>query len=260
MKVIKNTVLFSYIGSFLLAGFSVSAFADDVRKWEGIYGGFAIGGAYGEANPATEVILGNYFITNANGSDKGQLEPILQRKIGGWDLSGSALAGYEYQVDKMTYGIEADLTAARYKETEQAGPIVYDTNAGGNFTTQTTVETDFTFSIRPKVGYVINDFQFYVSAGPSVSKFKTTFEFQDTIGGGNQLTSIEEKIAFGGSSSVGVGYQIGNGWALRGDYVFTYFPDIAGGEGFLNNDAMADFGFDGDFQSHNMRFAVIKHF
>jgi len=106
----------------------------------------------------------------------------------------------------------------------------------------------------------MDDFLLHASFGPSVGKFKTTFQYDDTIAGTNQLNFVDNKMAFGASSSIGAGYQVGDGWSLRGDYVFTYFPDISGGDGFFNNDNTADFKFDSSYQSHSVRIGLIKHF
>lgn len=237
--------------------------ADDTAAhtdWQGFYLGLALGGADSAARPETGVVYSGYFNDVGNASDRTQLNPILQRRINGQDVTGSLLAGYDFQSGSFTYGLEADLTFMGFSETQSAGPVNYDTSPASTFTTRTTIESDFLLSLRPKLGYVSGPFQFYVSAGPSVSRFNMTHQYSDTFGGGNSVTFSDSKTAYGVSSSVGVGYMLSDGWVLRSDYVFSYYPDITGGSSELNGDGNADFTYGSDFQSHNLRLALIKRF
>lgn len=232
--------------------------ADDTvtnTDWQGFYLGLALGGADSAAKPDTGVVYNGYFVDVGSASDRNQVNPILQRRISGQDVTGSLLAGYDFQSGNITYGLEGDLTFMGFTETRSAGPVRYDTN-GVTFTTRTTVESDFLLSLRPKLGYVTGPFQFYVSAGPSVSRFKMTHRYSDT----NSVTFSDSKTALGVSSSVGVGYMLSDGWVLRSDYVFSYYPDIASGSSDLDGDGKNDFTYGSDFQSHNLRLALIKRF
>ncbi|MFH1804748.1 MAG: outer membrane beta-barrel protein [Pseudomonadota bacterium] len=262
----KNLSTTSVICSAVIAlslwgGNASNAGAGETADWQGLYGGLAIGGAYSAAKPDTNVLYTGYFTDNATDSDREQLTPILNKTIEGFDATGSALFGYDYQDRNVIYGIEGDLTFMPFSESENHGPTAYDTSPANTFTSQTTVETDFSFSIRPKIGYAAGDWQIYLAAGPSISRFKTTHKFTDTFGTGTNHTFTDTKTAFGVSSSIGAGYLIGNGWSLRGDYVLTYFPSIVNGDRDIGQGGPApDFSYDGDFQSHNLRFALIKRF
>jgi outer membrane immunogenic protein len=258
------------VEAFILSGvaavalFVSPAMADDTATagadWQGFYLGVALGGAHSAAKPDTGLVYSGYFSDVGAASDREQINPILQRRIDGQDLTGSVLAGYDFQSGNITYGLEGDLTFMGFSETQSAGPINYDTQPAGTFTTRTTIESDFLLSLRPKLGYVSGPFQFYVSAGPSVSRFKMTHHYSDTWAGGNSVTFSDSKTALGVSSSVGVGYMLSDGWVLRSDYVFSYYPDITGGSSELNGDGKTDFTYGSDFQSHNLRLALIKRF
>jgi len=240
------------------------ALADDVRPsgqdWQGFYVGAALGGASSAAEPDIQAIHNGYFNTVGGVRDDEQLNPILQKKIDGLDVTGSVLAGYDFQSGNITYGLEGDLTFMAFSQTESFGPAVYLTAPPSAFTTQTTVESDFQLSLRPTLGYVTGLFRFHVSAGPSISRFKTTHQYSDNHAGGSSVTFSDTKTALGVSSSVGVGYMMPEGWALRSDYVFSYYPSIADGSSELNGDGRTDFTYDADFRSHNLRLALIKRF
>ncbi|MGK2741033.1 outer membrane protein [Tepidicaulis sp. LMO-SS28] len=243
------------LSSLVISG----AAAEEKTNWQGFYGGLAIGGAYGKAEPDNDVVYSGYFMDNGLGaSDRAQVAPAINEELDAADITASALIGYDHQAGNMIYGIEGDVTWASFSESSEAGPIIYDTAPMHSFTTRTSVESDFTFSIRPKIGYAAGDFQFYVSAGPSVSRFKTTHIFSDTLSGSQ--TFSDSKTALGVSSSIGAAYALGNDWSLRGDYVFNYFPGITDGSTDFSGDGNTDFSYDADFQSHNIRLALIKRF
>ncbi|WP_430470480.1 outer membrane protein [Thalassospira lucentensis] len=247
-----------------LAVFALCILATDASaetNWSGFYGGLALGGAYSAAKPDNGVIYSGYFTDDGGASDREQLTPILNETIEGFDVTGSALFGYDYQDRNVIYGIEGDLTFMPFSESENHGRTTYDTSPANSFTSRTSVESDFSFSIRPKIGYATGGWQIYFAAGPSISRFKTTHEFTDTFGTGTNHTFTDTKTAFGVSSSIGAGFSFGNDWTLRGDYVFTYFPQIVNSDANIGQGGPApDLSYDGDFQSHNIRFAVIKRF
>lgn len=231
------------------------AFAEDAQStqnWQGLYGGLALGGAYSAANPDTHTILSPYFVAG----DDTQLDPLLQRKIDGWDVTGSLLAGYDWQTGNITYGLEGDVSVMDFSETENFSGN-YNTNANA-FNSSTTIETNFSLSLRPKIGYVQDRVQLYASLGPSISRFKTTHRFSDA--GPNNMTFTDTKTAIGVSSAIGAGYMLDGGWVLRGDYVFSYYPNITDGSDNLDNANTDDFKYGSDFQSHNIRIGLIKRF
>jgi len=256
---LKSRISCAGIAAVILCAAASRASAE--TDWSGFYGGLALGGAYSAAKPDTDVLYTGYFQDSALGSDRNQLTPILNETIEGFDVTGSALFGYDHQDRNMIYGVEGDLTFMPFSESESHGRTPYDTSPANSFTSQTTVESDFTFSIRPKIGYATGGWQVYFAAGPSISRFKTTHKFTDTFGTGTNHTFTDTKTAFGVSGSIGAGYLIGNGWSLRGDYVLTYFPSIVDGDRDIGQGgAASDLSYDGDFQSHNVRFALIKRF
>src|SRR5690606_21516424 len=132
---------------------AATSHASAETDWSGFYGGLTLGGAYCAAKPDTDVLYNGYFLDNGAASDREQLTPILNETIECFDVTGSALFGFDYQDRNMIYGVEGDLTFMPFSESENHGPTEYDTSPGNTFTSQTTVETDFTFSIRPKIGY-----------------------------------------------------------------------------------------------------------
>jgi outer membrane immunogenic protein len=249
-----NSIICAAIaGGILLPGIASAA----EENWSGFYGGLALGGTYGQSSPDTASEIGEYF----TGDDPVVMKPSLQKTISGSALSGSVLAGYEHTRGQMVYGIETDISVMDYSETSAAGPITFNTNTTVDFNVRTTVETNFSFSIRPKIGYAVGNWMFHAAAGPSIGYFDYDFSYADTNDSGAKNAFSKSTLAFGISSSVGASYNLNGGWSLRGDYVLNYYPEViderqrfvrAGFRGSIDHQV--------DFQSHNLRFALIKRF
>lgn len=230
-------------------------------NWEGFYAGLSLGILSGSASPDTAIEHAGYFTATSTSSDKEQINPILQRKIEDSSVAGSLLLGYNVRSGNLVYGVEADLTGPTSAMSETASNVAYDTVPSSTFTTKTTVETDFTFSIRPKIGYINGDFLLYASAGPTVGRFKTTHRYTDTYSSPVDYQFKDEQTSVGLSVSLGADYAISDSWMVRGDYVYSNYSDILDGEGDIDNDgATDDINYDSSFVSQNVRFSVIKQF
>lgn len=253
----KSIICAAIAGGILLPDIASAA----EENWSGFYGGLALGGTYGQSNPDTVSELGEYF----TGDDPVVMKSPLQKTISGSALTGSVLAGYERTRGQMVYGIETDISAMDYSETSAAGPVTFNTNTAVKFNVRTTVETNFAFSIRPKIGYSFDNWTLHAAAGPSIGYFNYEFRYNDTSDGSTNSDFNKSTLAFGISSSVGASYNLNGGWSLRGDYVLNYYPEVIDErQSFLRNSAGRDYNasidHQVDFQSHNLRFALIKRF
>ncbi|WP_336232879.1 outer membrane protein [Thalassospira sp. CH_XMU1458] len=253
---LRSIICAAIAGGIQLAGIASAA----EENWSGFYGGLALGGAYGQSNPDTVTELGPYF----TGDDHEVMKPSLQKNISGSALTGSVLAGYERTRGRMVYGIETDISAMDYSETSAAGPVRFNT-AAVDFNVRTTVETNFAFSIRPKIGYTFDNWTLHAAAGPSIGYFNYEFRYNDTNDSSTNSDFNKSTLALGISSSVGASYNLNDGWSLRGDYVLNYYPEVIDErQNFVRNNGTSDFNasidHQVDFQSHNLRIALIKRF
>ncbi|MDP2698757.1 outer membrane protein [Thalassospira sp.] len=238
--------------------------ATEPQNWQGLYGGLAIGGLHGASDLDSEANRSDYFSSQ---SDVDQLRPGLQKKIDGFSATGSGLLGYDYRHGNMLYGIEADLTLMNYSQTSNAGPVTFTSSPTVDFSTHTTIKTNFAFGVRPKIGYVFDNWMIHAAAGPSIGQFKYDFRYVDTNDSGQANSFEETNWALGVSSNIGASYNLGDGWSLRGDYVFSYYPEIINeNQDFERFADLAAASFAGsfrhkaDFQSHNVRFGLIRQF
>ncbi|WP_438466941.1 outer membrane protein [Marinomonas sp. PE14-40] len=234
----------------------------EIVNWEGLYTGIAIGTSSSTASPTSQVEYdGSYFNDNSSGSDRDQVNPILQKELDGNSISGSLFLGYHFQTDRFVYGVEADLTHSDFSESMSEGPTNFDTTSGtSNFTITSSAKSDYMLSIRPKVGYTTGNFLMHFSAGPVISEFSTTNTYSDTHGTGHN-TSIENKeTSIGVSANLGFDYLISSDLSLRFDYTYLNFSDIMDEKVDVDNDGDTDITYGSDFSSQNLRLALTKQF
>ncbi|WP_169567194.1 outer membrane protein [Sneathiella limimaris] len=180
------------------ASLSTTAVADGDKEWEGMYLGFGLGGGYGIASPDSHISIG-YFTAG----DPEQVDPGLQESIEDGYLSGSAIAGYDVQRGDWVFGFEASLTASNFSDTNAAGPTSYTSFPAVNFTTRTTIEHDFAFSLRPKIGYALGDVLLHAALGPTIGTFKYKLRYNETGATTNSYSYTDDRVAFGISSNIG---------------------------------------------------------
>ncbi|RVU34030.1 porin family protein [Hwanghaeella grinnelliae] len=262
-----NGIVFSFFAAVSIAmalTFTPKAHAGSGPDtgWQGLYGGFTVGGVYGASRPDSEAELSPYFNSQFDLDD---LRPSLQSAIDRTSFSGSGLFGYDFQDGALVYGIEADATVMNYSETSNASGSFVAAAVPVRFAIRTTIENNYSFSIRPKIGYVIGNWMVHAAAGPSVGHFKYDFSYDDDNSGGGPSDFTDSTIAFGVSSNLGVSYNLDNGWILRGDYVSSYYPEIINErQSFARSVGGTVFGasikHEAAFDSHNLRIGLIKRF
>ena len=243
-------------------GSSVTQAEDtETVNWEGFYAGIAIGTSSSTASPSTEVEYSGYFNDNSNGSDRDQLDPILQKELDGDSISGSLFLGYHFQTGRFVYGVEADLTHSDFSESMSEGPTDFDTTSGtSNFTIASSAKSDYMLSIRPKVGYTNGNFLMHFSAGPVISEFSTTNTYSDTYNSGRNISIENKETSIGVSANLGFDYLISNDLSLRVDYTYLDFSDIMDEKVDVDNDGDTDITYGSDFSSQNLRLALTKQF
>ncbi|MEM5473876.1 outer membrane beta-barrel protein [Hoeflea sp. AS60] len=227
---------------------------DTAGDWSGFYLGGAVGWLNGVSNPNSSTVQGTYFVTQ----NLALLDSVLNRNIRGDAVSASMIFGYDMQSNRYTYGVEGDLTLSNFKETRASGAVRY-LNTPRDFFMDTTVRSSVSAAMRAKIGYSFGSTLVHVSAGPVIANIKYSAAFRDTFSPATTVARLDaSETAIGLSLGAGLTHQLNAGWAVRGDYVFNYFPRAISGTSSFT--AGGSFNHKVDFQSHNLRLGLIKRF
>ena len=168
------------------------AYAADGTDWSGAYLGVQAGYGWG-----------------GNGND------WSGTTITGWapdgdidysGLAGGAYAGYQQQMDNLVFGLEADLSLARYHgdDSQFAGRV----NA---------VDIDAFASLRGRLGWAHDTLLLYGTAGLAAARFtKTDID----------APAADAQLATGWAAGFGAELALADHWRLRAEYLHFGFGDV----------------------------------
>lgn len=203
-KFIAAVTFLTLSATSVLAGNADTSFLTEVapvetRDWSGLYAGAAIGLSFGSVD-VTDV--------DSAGSDRFVFQDI--------ETSGSAtalIAGYNLQSGNIVYGIEADYTFGG-----PSGGSAFDTV---DLDETLEWETNWSYSIRGRVGIASNDWLFFGTAGFANSNVNFGYLNMDDAGTIIEGDSRETRTVGGWIAGLGAERAIGENLIVRGEVLFT---------------------------------------
>jgi len=225
-------------GLLALAGSTVSAFAADmgakpiykapppvaVSNWTGFYVGIQGGYTWGRAEVAHSAIVavpGAAFAIDAAAVTAAS-SPSM--RLEGWTFGGHA--GYNVQFSQWLVGVETDFSYFRLRG-NQAGTFPFPSTPALTFTANTTFETDWLFTFRPRAGVILGDSLLaYVAGGLAVTNEKLS-QVSGVLNAATFNSTISDTRlgwAFGG----GLEYAFARNWSIRAEYLHLDFGTTNG--------------------------------
>lgn len=182
-------------------------------NWGGWYVGGHAGGAWGRSDTSSAFINGTAPIANqqAVAAASPRLEPD--------GFTGGGQVGYNHQVDRWLFGVEADASYLGLKQARTAAapfPIGIST-----FSTTNSVSTDWLVTLRPRVGYAVDRTLFYATGGLALTEMKSSSGFADTTGQ-NQTAGLT-KVTAGWTAGAGIEHAFTNNWSAKVEYLYSDF-------------------------------------
>ena len=198
-------------------------------SWTGFYLGVNAGYAWGDSNASSS------FSCPA-GAGCNFTNPINLAAFGSaasGDLSadgftGGVQAGYNWQSGSAVLGVELDFNAFGINGSRGgAGPI--PAVVAGNFASSASVDTDWLFTARARLGWTISpNLLLYATGGLAVTDVQVSNSFSSTPGG----------VVVTGASSRSdtlTGYAVGGGlewamnrnWSFKAEYLFVDFGSVS---------------------------------
>ncbi len=124
---------------------------------------------------------------------------------GGCGVKGGGLGGYNFQMDSIVFGAEADLGTT--------GDIVRNTEAGADFR----FNMNYLATARGRLGWALDDTLLYVTAGGAYA--------QGELNGIIAATPSHLKAdQFGWTVGAGVEHAMSDRFRIRMEYDYTQFP------------------------------------
>ena len=193
-------------------------------NWTGMYVGVNLGGAWGESE-FTHTATGQFV---ADPPSQPNLAAFGSGALQSRGVIGGVQAGYNWQVGSIVVGFESDMQAWASSASSQRGPQVYFPGPPPPPATAAfsqTVNSDYLFTLRSRVGLALDGALVYVTGGLAVTKVK----FSQAV-----LFGPFPEMASGSVSETKLGWTLGGGaefvltrnWTVKAEYLYVQFDDV----------------------------------
>ncbi|TWB94698.1 outer membrane immunogenic protein [Bradyrhizobium macuxiense] len=227
---------FAIVGAGLISfvGFASAASAADLSErswtkapplvapafnWSGFYAGVNVGGGWYDGGNVTTSSNVASIVPPAN---------IVRVPVSNSNQAGvtaGGLVGYNYQIDRVVLGVEADLNYVDLKSTRNGSTIAaLPGGVTGSFNLQNTSKVDWFGTVRGRIGFVPTErLLIYATGGLAYGEVKTN------IANSSAFSTGLSRLWLGDNSDVRVGWTAGGGaeyaftnnWTLRGEYLYV---------------------------------------
>ncbi|HTO62703.1 MAG TPA: outer membrane beta-barrel protein [Bradyrhizobium sp.] len=192
--------------------------AAPVASWTGFYIGGNVGGEWGTSNATTSTVFSpvGYFATTSVPA----IGTVGLQRINGSSVTGGFTAGYNWQAANFLFGLEGDINYFGFKGSATGG-AVYPCCAPTAFTVNSSASADWLATIRGRLGILATpSWLLYVTGGAAIADVKGNFNFSDTFATAAESASIRD-TRFGWTVGAGGEYALGNGWSIKGEYLYV---------------------------------------
>lgn len=142
---------------------------------------------------------------------------------------GGAQVGYNYQIDQVVLGVEADISFLNWKDQRTNGDDE-----------RVSFDTDLLVSLRARAGYAFDNALIYATAGGAWTD--TKFEANDDIDDTDPDESGDTKLKkLGFVIGGGLEYAFAENWTVRAEGLYYYFGDKKDTENLTDDSDEDDF-------------------
>lgn len=198
--------------------------AAPVYNWTGWYVGGNVGYAWGRADTSTIVPL-----TFAGPPNNAIYSAASSPAFNSRGFTGGIQLGYNYQTNNLVWGIETDFNAFALKGS--ADTIGAPGGPNSTLFSHTEVNTDWLYTLRPRIGIASGQWLFYVTGGLAVTNLKYSPFNRYTPCGGPGSSCIESASATtakaGWAAGGGVETALMGNWSVKAEYLYVDFGSVS---------------------------------
>lgn len=203
-----------------------------ISTWTGFYVGVNAGGNWGTSESSTNAVgIGGFFTAGdcfppasdcvVNAVDV-QNAGVLKTNTSGF--VGGGQAGYNWQTGNAVLGVETDFEYFRSAGT--SSNTVETVQKTGTLTVTSSMSTDWLFTLRPRLGWAVDNWLVYATGGLAVTDLKPSFSYSETALGSSGGGSFSDTKA-GWTAGGGVETMLSNRWVLGVEYLFVQFDNVS---------------------------------
>jgi len=222
--VMTNRFLFAAGAAAAVAALAAApaAFAQDESQspWTGFYLGATAGGTWGDTSSKMSAAAGNGVVV---------IPPADIATIGAATshhndagFAGGIEGGYNYQTGNLLLGLETDFNLFDLSQSESN---TYNSalliNPPVTFTIDHKVNTDWLWTLRPRIGYATGPWLVYGTGGLATSSVKLKTFYSDTYPTPHTASLVKDETKTGWAAGLGAAYQFTPRWSVKGEWLYV---------------------------------------
>lgn len=227
------------------------ATTDPAYGWGGWYVGGNVGGGWGSSTTS------NAFVNGAPPIANQQALTAASPRLAPDGFTAGGQVGYNQQVDRWLFGVEVD---ANYVDLKQSRTVTAPFPSGGTFTTTNSINTDWTVSVRPRVGYIMGSSLVYATGGLALTDMNFGASYNDSAAQAEAAGFTKTKL--GWTAGAGIEHLLTPNWSAKVEYLYSDFgkQSVAGPVVAGPATATGIIGHDIDLKTNTVRGGLNYHF
>jgi outer membrane immunogenic protein len=198
-------------------------------SWTGFYVGGNIGGAWGGSHTSSTIdSAGGGYIPSV----VTDINALSAQHVSSSAVTGGLQAGFNVQANNFVYGAEADFNSLNLKGSTSVSAVFtgFPVLPGQTAPTYTnSINTDWLFTARGRLGFTANNVLFYGTGGVAVTNLKyghtfTEGTFNGSSGGVETSTVSANKVGY--AVGGGLEYAWMNNWSVKVEYLYLNFGNV----------------------------------
>lgn len=227
---------FAIVGASLLfiTGFASAASAADLPErswtkapplvapafnWSGFYAGVNLGGGWYDGGNITT----SSNVVSIVGPNNIVRVPVSDRSQAG--ITAGGLLGYNYQIDRVVLGVEADFNYVDLNSSRSGSTTVtFIDGSTGSYNFQNTSKIDWFGTVRGRIGFVPTErLLIYATGGLAYGEVKTNIVNSEAFSTGLSRLWLgsNSDVRVGWTAGAGLEYAFTGNWTLRGEYLYV---------------------------------------
>jgi outer membrane immunogenic protein len=187
-----------------------------------------VGGAWGDFTNTAKVAPGSGAAV-IPGVDAAAINAAATGSSVPSGFTGGVEGGYNLVGNGILLGLETDWSAMDLKKgsTRTVNSALLITPSL-TYTLDSHVHTDWTWTLRPRLGITGGSWLFYGTAGLAITDVKSDLTYSDTHNPARTASFSASGARTGWIAGLGGGYALGQSWSLKGEWLYADFGKIQG--------------------------------
>lgn len=203
-------------------------------SWTGFYAGVNAGYGWGNSDlrsaSSCNLPAGTGYLCDAGTGAAGLQRAIDASNTGSGSLeprgfTGGIQAGANWQAGTIVYGAELDFNAFNLNASRSA-TAPYTTGAPFRHTVSSTVDTDWLFTARARLGLALSNTLLYVTGGLAMTDLQLSTSFRDNQGAGSVMDTSNSRLRTGWTVGGGAEFALNRNWTLKAEYLYVDFGAV----------------------------------